>query len=69
MDANLVGFTEVAQLLSASEAAVARYIKRADFPEPAGRLARGKVWLRSEVVAWGRDYLPLRRGRPPGSKS
>lgn len=64
MDAKLVGFTEVAQLLGVAETTAARYIKRVDFPDPAGRLARGNVWHRNEVAAWGRSHLPLPAGRP-----
>jgi predicted DNA-binding transcriptional regulator AlpA len=60
----LVGFTEVAQLLTVAESTAARYIKRPDFPEPVGRLARGHVWRRRDVDSWAKRTLPLPTGRP-----
>jgi predicted DNA-binding transcriptional regulator AlpA len=62
---DLAGFTEVAEILGVHKRTAQRYISRADFPEPIGRLARGRVWLREDVERWGREHLPLPRpGRP-----
>ena len=61
----LAGFTEVAEILGVHKRTAQRYIARADFPEPVGRLARGRVWRREDVEQWGRSHLPLpRSGRP-----
>jgi hypothetical protein len=53
---DLVGAAEIAARMGVKSGSlvqdwVARY---PDFPEPAARLARGHVWLWSEVEAWGR---------------
>lgn len=61
---SLIGFTELAQLLGVAESTAARYIKRPDFPEPAGRLARGGVWFQADVEDWAAKHLPLPSGRP-----
>jgi prophage regulatory protein len=61
----LAGVSEIAEMLGVTRATAARYVERDDFPEPYERLARGRVWRRDEVDAWGREKLPLRTGRPP----
>jgi len=61
----LAGVSEIAQMLGVPLRTAARYVEREDFPEPYERLARGRVWRRDEVEAWGRENLPLRTGRPP----
>ncbi|MEK6275529.1 MAG: hypothetical protein AABM30_09345 [Actinomycetota bacterium] len=61
----LAGVSEIAEMLGVQRRAAARYVEREDFPEPFERLARGRVWRRDEVEAWGRENLPLRTGRPP----
>ena len=61
----LAGFTEVAAILGVHRRTAQNYIAREDFPEPVGRLARGRVWLRLDVEKWGADHLPLPKpGRP-----
>jgi prophage regulatory protein len=62
----LAGVSEIAQMLGVPLRTAARYVEREDFPEPFERLARGRVWRRDEVEAWGKR-LPLRTGRPPKS--
>jgi len=61
----LAGFTEIAEILGVHKRTVQRYIARDDFPEPLGRLARGRVWKRADVEEWGHTHLPLPKpGRP-----
>jgi predicted DNA-binding transcriptional regulator AlpA len=60
---DIVGVTEVATILGVPVRTAARYVDRADFPEPLGTLARGRVWLREDVNAW-KERLPLKPGRP-----
>jgi prophage regulatory protein len=66
---DLVGFAEVVDLLGVPRRTVARYAKRADFPEPFVRLASGPIWLRGEVERWAKKTLPLAGGRPPKRRS
>ena len=61
---DLAGLAEIAELLGVHKRTAQKYIDRPDFPEPAGRLARGRVWLRADVERWGREHLPLPPGRP-----
>lgn len=61
----LAGVSEIAEMLGVTRPTAARYVEREDFPEHFERLARGRVWRRDEVEAWGRENLPLRTGRPP----
>ena len=66
---DLTGISEIAELLGVSRPSAARYVERDDFPEPVGRLARGRVWFRADVEAWGKANLPLRPGRPRKASS
>lgn len=61
----LLGVTEIAELLNVTRRTATRYAQRADFPPPLDTLARGRVWRRVDVVKW-RDELgpPLPVGRP-----
>jgi hypothetical protein len=55
MDHVLVGVQEVAQLLRVTRQrvdAIAR--SHTDFPEPVGRLAAGRIWRRSAILAWAK---------------
>jgi prophage regulatory protein len=62
----LIGFKELPAVLGIGRSTAARYVKRADFPEPVERLASGPVWRREDVEAWGRDRRPNPKGgRPP----
>jgi predicted DNA-binding transcriptional regulator AlpA len=58
----LAGFTEIAEILGVHKRTVQRYIARDDFPEPIGRLARGRVWRREDIEKWGADRP--KPGRP-----
>jgi prophage regulatory protein len=66
---DLVGFTEVVELLGVPRRTAARYVKRPDFPEPYVRLAAGPIWLRADVQRWTKAHLPLPVGRPPDGMS
>jgi predicted DNA-binding transcriptional regulator AlpA len=71
-----IGLSEVVELLGCSKSAALKYTHRGDFPEPR-ELARGRVWDRDEVKAWGKAHLKKDRregregkrtlptGRPP----
>lgn len=62
---DLAGLTEIAALLHVHKRTAQKYLDRDDFPEPLGRLAGGRVWLREDVEQWGQVHLPLPRpGRP-----
>jgi prophage regulatory protein len=65
MSPDFVGFRELPQLLGVSRTSAARYSNRPDFPEPAERLASGRIWRRADVEAWAKKKLPLPPGRPP----
>jgi predicted DNA-binding transcriptional regulator AlpA len=62
--ADLVALAEIAELLGVTKRTVQRYMDRGDFPEPLGRLAGGRVWLRRDVEQWAQRTLPLSIGRP-----
>ena len=64
----VVGLAEVADLLGVSKRTATRYAARSDFPKPAAKLAMGPIWLTDDVEDWI-SRTPVRRGRPPGSKS
>jgi prophage regulatory protein len=64
---DLLGFSEVMEVLGVSRTSAARYTNRPDFPEPAEVLARGRVWRRRDVARWAKKHLPLQGGRPPKS--
>jgi hypothetical protein len=61
---DLMGFSEIADLLDVPKRTAARYAKRPDFPEPVRRLAAGPIWVRRDVERWANKHLPLTGGRP-----
>jgi predicted DNA-binding transcriptional regulator AlpA len=62
----IVGLSEIAEMLGVTTRTVARYRTRDDFPEPLARLRGGFVWRRADVERWAKATLPLPRpGRPP----
>jgi prophage regulatory protein len=65
---DLVGFSEVVELLDVPRRTAARYVARPDFPAPYVRLAAGPIWLRAAVERWAKAHLPLRAGRPNGRR-
>lgn len=54
----LVGAHEIAALLNVSRQRVSQLAATADFPHPAAELQAGRIWLKSDVIAWA-----LRKGR------
>jgi predicted DNA-binding transcriptional regulator AlpA len=60
----LVGLKEVAAALGVSKNTALRYSRRRDFPDPAERLASGRVWRYGDVQQWAKSKLPLPSGRP-----
>lgn len=62
---DLVGVTEVAEILGVSKQRVWELSKDNDsFPPAALELKAGPVWLRTSVDAW-KETWPRRTGRPP----
>jgi predicted DNA-binding transcriptional regulator AlpA len=55
---------DIARMLNVTVRTVQNYIARDDFPEPIGRIAAGRVWLRADVETWAKQTLPLQTGRP-----
>ncbi len=60
----LLGLVDISRLLNVTMATAQRYADRDDFPEPLGRIAAGRVWLRADVQKWAQQTLPLPTGRP-----
>jgi prophage regulatory protein len=48
----LVGVSEIARLLELSNQRAHQLANGDDFPRPVAELAQGRVWHRSEVLAW-----------------
>ena len=62
---DLVGLTEIIDMLGVARATAFKYTRRDDFPEPLGHVsAAGPVWLRRDVQRWAKETLPLPTGRP-----
>lgn len=61
---DLAGLAEVAEALDVSRRTARRYAARDEFPAAIANLATGPVWRRREVIDWGREHLPLPKGRP-----
>jgi predicted DNA-binding transcriptional regulator AlpA len=64
MPEEIVGIAEIAEACGVTKRTAQKYARRADFPEPLGRIAAGPVWRRAEIEAWAKEYLPLPVGRP-----
>jgi predicted DNA-binding transcriptional regulator AlpA len=60
----LLGLSDIARLLGVGMRTAQKYVARDDFPEPIGRIAAGRVWLRADVQRWAKETLPLPTGRP-----
>jgi predicted DNA-binding transcriptional regulator AlpA len=50
----LVGLTEIAEMLGVSRQRVDQLARAPDFPPPMGQLRAGSIWERDDVVAWAR---------------
>jgi hypothetical protein len=60
----LVGVSEIAELLGVSRQRASAVAKRADFPTPIASLASGPVWTRPSLNRFV-DEWPRKEGRPP----
>lgn len=60
----VVGLSEIADLLGVSKRTATRYSARPDFPRPAAKLAMGPIWHKADIENWI-PATPVRRGRPP----
>jgi prophage regulatory protein len=54
MPPDLVGLTEIAELLGVSRQRVDQLAAGDDFPEPIAVLAAGRIWNCSDIEAWAR---------------
>jgi hypothetical protein len=50
----LVGLTEIGEMLGVSREGADRLALESDFPPPIGLLRAGPIWERDDVVAWAR---------------
>ena len=48
----LVGLTEIAEMLDVSRQLAHVWAVGEDFPEPVAVLAQGRVWKRAQVLKW-----------------
>ena len=51
---NLVGTTEIGQMLGVSRQRAAQLAQGEGFPEPVATIAAGRIWMRADVEAWAR---------------
>jgi prophage regulatory protein len=51
---DLVGLTEIAEILGVSRQRAGQLADGDDFPEPISVLAAGRVWKRADIEAWAR---------------
>src|SRR5437773_1618578 len=58
----LAGVAEAAQIMGWDKRRVITYIDRGRFPEPVQSLASGRLWLRSDVERFAKDWR-ARQGR------
>jgi hypothetical protein len=64
----LAGVAEAAQIMGWDKRRVITYIDRGRFPQPVQGLASGRVWLRSDVERFAREWRARqerRKHRPP----
>jgi len=50
----LLSTVEIGDLLGMTRQGADRLTRTAEFPKPIAELAVGRVWQRSDVVAWGK---------------
>lgn len=51
---DLVGLTEIAEMLGVSPQRVDQLAATEAFPEPVAELAAGRVWKRADVIKWAK---------------
>jgi prophage regulatory protein len=49
---DLVGLTEIAEMLGVSAQRVDQLARRDDFPEPVAVLAAGRIWRLGDIERW-----------------
>lgn len=54
MRLDLMGTTEIAELLGVSRQRADQLSRTDGFPEPVAEIAAGRIWLREEVEVWAR---------------
>lgn len=54
MPPDLVGTTEISNMLGVSRQRVTQLAATPAFPEPVARLAAGPIWDRSDIEEWAR---------------
>ena len=54
-DVDLVGVTEIAEMLGVSKQRADQLAKRTDFPEPEASLAAGRIWSRADIERWAAE--------------
>jgi hypothetical protein len=59
----LAGVAEAAQIIGWDKRRVITYIDRGRFPEPTQALASGRVWLRSDVERFAKEWRAKQRRR------
>jgi hypothetical protein len=59
----VAGVAEAAEVMGWDKRRVVTYIDRGRFPEPLQSLASGRIWLRSEVERFAREWRSRRAGR------
>lgn len=52
MSEDLMGVTEIAELLGVTRQRVHQLRQLADFPKPTVTLAAGAIWLREDIERW-----------------
>ncbi|MFP5255595.1 MAG: hypothetical protein ACLGI8_07065 [Acidimicrobiia bacterium] len=52
---DLMGVTEIADLLSVSRQRADQLSRAEGFPEPIGEIAAGRIWERADVERWARE--------------
>lgn len=55
MSENLLGVTEIAELLGVTRQRVHQLRQLEDFPRPTATIAAGAIWLREDVEQWARE--------------
>jgi prophage regulatory protein len=51
---DLVGLTEIAEMLGVSIQRIDQLARRDDFPEPIAVLAAGRIWWRADIEDWAK---------------
>lgn len=57
---HLVGVAEIAEMLGVTRQRVNQLAREEGFPQPEAELSAGRIWKRSDVVAWARRTGRLR---------